>query len=1067
MEVYDFEVVSILTELENETFFSEALLFPELCRYGDTADSAHSALRNSIPDFLDSLHVVDLHGRRAPTEYEIRTVNLALSPPSRNKYWQEPLPLEFQAVYWQQPGTHHVYLPALSIETVSDTEESVFELLPRNIVNELQRRGASSSLGSMMWLQRGLKMSLKLGYVDLVTHSPKKRLEALTEESKVTTILPDVATHLNVLGLPRAFEVDEEVKMLADLLVGRGGRSVLLVGESGVGKTAVIYELVSQRRRHHLGSTSFWETTGARLMVGADSFGDWQERCRKVVAEASSSRAVMLLGNLFELAEVARHSTTPEGMAGFFRPYLDRGDLLAVVECTPKQREILERDHPHLLQSFAVLELKKPSQEKVVSILSAVTRGKISEDALRTTERLHRRYAAYSAYPGRPLRFLRELQEEAGNNITPSTVAQAFAEETGMPVFIIDDSVPLELEETEEHFRSRIMGQGEAVSLVVDLLASVKAALSPPGKPIASLLFIGPTGVGKTEMARTLCGFLFRDRQRMVRFDMSEFSDPVSVERLVGGQEGGQGLLTSKVREQPFGLVLFDELEKADPAFFDLLLQILGEGRLTDEGGRVADFTNSVVVMTSNLGAASFSKGPLGFRSKEDNDHARQTFTSAVKAAFRPELFNRIDRLIPFAPLDLEIAKKVTEREIERMKLRDGLSCDWLDFEIGPNVASHLAQSGYDRRYGARPLKRALEKQLLEPLAPILSVAGDSDLKVKVELQDGKLVWSQERSQDKRANRTTVHLARQAMKARRDAQKIDASRLAHELRNRLHRLTRLEHRKARTGHLPEDLEAQLATLEVRRALAQLLKDTTERGLALETEAVLALQGFRPPDSALASKLQEQAAALDDLVRSLYASRFDLPDQATVIIYAEKSADLRPLAQAYAAFWKDINFKYSSYSLKPGARETEENKDDDILRVPFGEEAEDRALWCHPVGSVDSFGKHEFGAAFELKGKNCLPLMLGEAGLHLFGEATPQKLEVVVISLPLEKYTPPLDLHTRKTPVGQKRRVYSQNRGVVEDPHLELYKSWSTKGLAPIIKLMIEGELLRLAREGCS
>ena len=138
-----------------------------------------------------------------------------------------------------------------------------------------------------------------------------------------------------------------------------------------------------------------------------------------------------------------------------------------------------------------------------------------------------------------------------------------------------------------------------------------------------------------------------------------------------------------------------------------------------------------------------------------------------------------------------------------------------------------------------------------------------------------------------------------------------------------------------------------------------------------------------------------------------------------------------------------------------------------MRVPFGEEAEDRALWCTPVPSLGSLGKNEFGAAFELKGKNCLPLMLGEAGLHLFGDATPQKLEVVVISSPLAKYTPPLDLHTRKAPVGQKRRLYSRNKGVVEDPNLERYKSWSGKGLGSIIKPMIEDELLRLAREGCS
>ena len=200
--------------------------------------------------------------------------------------------------------------------------------------------------------------------------------------------------------------------------------------------------------------------------------------------------------------------------------------------------------------------------------------------------------------------------------ITVADVTAAFAKETGLPSFLLDDEVSFDVDRTTKWFEERVIGQSAAVKLIVELLATTKAGLTRPRRPIASLLFTGPTGTGKTEMAKSLARFFFGDERRMARFDMSEYADASAVTRLVGGLTGGEGTLTARIREQPFSVLLFDEFEKADSSFFDLLLQMLGDGRLTDGRGRLADFTNSIVVMTSNLGAQLFRRPRAGFETE-------------------------------------------------------------------------------------------------------------------------------------------------------------------------------------------------------------------------------------------------------------------------------------------------------------------------------------------------------------------------------------------------------------------------------------------------------------------
>ena len=395
-----------------------------------------------------------------------------------------------------------------------------------------------------------------------------------------------------------------------------------------------------------------------------------------------------------------------------------------------------------------VLRVEEPPADEARAILRRVaerlrpgSRPPLSAEALATLDRLHRRYATYSVYPGRPLRFLTNLIHDhpAGDEapIDADAVTRAFARETGLPLVLLDDATPLDLDAARGWFAARVIGQDEAVDLVVDLLATVKAGLARPGKPIASLMFIGPTGVGKTELAKALAEFLFGDGRRMTRFDMSEYADPISVLRLIGGATGrGEGLLTARVREQPFSVLLLDEFEKADPSFFDLLLQVLGEGRLTDVAGRLADFRNAVVIMTSNLGAEGYRRGRSGFArgtSRPRRGPRALRPRGAGDGATRAVQSDRSDR--PVRPARRGDGAGIVDRQLGLIARRDGFRSGLVRMSIAPEVPAALARRGHDPRYGARPLKRAIERELLAPLAERINRhATDAALDVDVTL---------------------------------------------------------------------------------------------------------------------------------------------------------------------------------------------------------------------------------------------------------------------------------------------------------------------------------------------
>ncbi|HWS70918.1 MAG TPA: AAA family ATPase, partial [Thermoanaerobaculia bacterium] len=341
---------------------------------------------------------------------------------------------------------------------------------------------------------------------------------------------------------------------------------------------------------------------------------------------------------------------------------------------------------------------------------------------------------------------LAEMQKHGAmlkEEVTEEDIAEIVSKWTGVPVTRMMESEIQKLVRMEENLQRRVIGQEEAVTAVANAVRRSRAGLKDPNRPIGSFIFMGPTGVGKTELARALAEFLFDDEQAMVRIDMSEYMERHAVARLIGAppgyvgyEEGGQ--LTEAVRRRPYAVILFDEIEKAHPEVFNVMLQILDDGRLTDSKGRVVNFKNTVIIMTSNVGAQYIFEYQQGAKSPAQEEEMQKKVEEELHRHFRPEFLNRIDDTIVFHALDLPQIKRIIE--IQLRKLTQMIADRGLHIEISDAAKEQIAREGYDPAFGARPLKRALQKLIIDPLAIRLLDGtfkpGDT---VFVNLRDGKV----------------------------------------------------------------------------------------------------------------------------------------------------------------------------------------------------------------------------------------------------------------------------------------------------------------------------------------
>lgn len=1068
MPKQDFAIITIVQTLENDTFLAESLFFSEVSRFGDDLKRVLEAGRLNAAAIVESQRLSELYQRRLGDLPVVSEIVIEIEPPSRSPFWRSPVGMRFHTLNWRHGAeTVIVYVPVLGIEIVIKENEATEKIIADEIRAHLLRTKAATTLGRLLWLQRTTGISLERQTFTANVLTPKQvAMKRAGSAEQRSSVLEEVAVDLTKERLPRAFEIDDTVERIAEALTARSPRSLLLVGPSGVGKTAAVYELVRRREQFRLGHTPFWSTSGSRLVAGMSGYGMWQERCQRLWQEASKQKAVLYFGNLFELMEVGKSISNSQGIAGYFRPYLSRGDLLAIVECTPEQLPLIEKEDHHLLEIFLHINVDEPGLEKGRAILlncALAGRGvkdAIDLEAIEKIDQLHRRYVVYSAYPGKPVRFMKRMLEDRADDetITAAQVIKTFSRETGLPLFMLSEELPLDLDFTRRFFQERVIGQREAIDLIVNLLATVKAGLTRPRKPIVSLLFIGPTGVGKTEMAKTLAEFLFQDRNRMVRFDMSEFADAIAVKRLVGGIFGSEGLLTAKVREQPFAVILLDELEKAHPLFFDLLLQILGEGRLTDAAGRVADFCNSVVIMTSNLGAESFQRGQIGFQ--EDDSGAAGHFVREVRDFMRPELFNRIDRIVPFSSLDEAMVLKIAERELTRLKTRDGVLYRGVNLSISPATDAFLARKGFHHRYGARPLKRAIERELLVPLAEALNnftdeVALEGEARIDAERLivevKARLDESGKRISATVANTHLAELARRNANLRRELQQLERGAPVMDLTNEIFRLERLEQKyRQRSYKKPEDLE-KLAQLPKLKRTADTIKALSKRVNDLEDNLLLSLYGKSLCHKDQAYEELKQAIALrDEILLAIYALKFKKPDYISLAIFSEFNGLIFEMARAYYKIAVKCEAKIELFQISYGKSE--------------GKTALVRQIVNRPAEYLGAQHEQAVGLVLGITAPFVFPRLSPEHGNHVFIENDSTKKCLILTSeVSAGNYVPP-DGITRRGGIAsyKSRRHYNHDQNYAED--LDLKKRYVLgRTIDDVVEMVVE-ERLRLDTE---
>ena len=567
-----------------------------------------------------------------------------------------------------------------------------------------------------------------------------------TVKHSETRVLDQYSRDLTLLAASGSFDPvigrDEEIRRSVQILSRRSKNNPVLIGEPGVGKTAVAEGIAA----YIAGSDAPDSMAGKRLvaldlpalLAGTKYRGDFEERVKAVLKDVKKAGDVILFIDEMHTMIGAGSAEGAIDAANILKPALGRGEVQIIGATTPEEyRRHIEKDAA-LERRFQPVKIAEPSRGDSLKMLGAVRQSlekhhgvKISDAALTAAVDLSARYINDRFLPDKAIDLADEaaahIRVSGGGLVTAEDIAGIVSMWTGIPVANLSADETKRLCNMESILHRRVIGQNEAVTAVSRAIRRGRVGLSDPDRPIGSFLFLGPTGVGKTELCRALAEAVFGESDAMIRLDMSEYMEKHAVSKLIGSppgyvgyEDGGQ--LTERVRRKPWSVVLFDEIEKAHEDVWGILLQIMDDGRLTDSAGRVVSFRNTIIVMTSNVGAKSISDGRprMGF-TPDGGDEAqlmRARINEELRRTFKPEFLNRIDETIVFRRLSRAEIRSIAERML--LTVAERFKALGMTLSVPDQVVDFLAERGYDEKYGARPLRRAIRSMIEDKAAELM-----------------------------------------------------------------------------------------------------------------------------------------------------------------------------------------------------------------------------------------------------------------------------------------------------------------------------------------------------------